>query len=547
MQRHNFARGVILTIQHVFTTLGDMANQLSTAALEQDKQYAPVRFQWTLPMLNSRMFEDSASKLYLPFIIPEFQEDFDSTYYVPKTTTRILREVSISWDSAAEPYGIVDNYYPANIGTISACDMERYTTYIKLYEKTPTILGGNTYERTEVASITIPGVEAYGGQYFRGNPLCVDTLRIPLHPYRTYFWEVSVPGLYALVPADDTLCMPSFTVQCKVLAPLTARDEDAGGIEVQNLPVVHNGQKQLGAVTVTTPAADAIINGDTDLQDQFKTIEIPFRDKLQHGYGCTPGMESDVFPEEHINKDAALSVIIVPMWNGFEDWRMSETASKGIPYSTGPNYTAPTCDRRLLVVPDSFTLHHAFAVWSTACPPCANTGGNVLWGIFPPASATLTNAVGVALNSGIAGDDYKYQQVAYATWTPLTYANITVDSFDPDINNALIPAAWHLLHLPIVSNNVGTNNSFQTSGAPFFMGTANSNTQERTLAGEMPTIYGGLNYVTPATNGGETTLELRWLIHDAINGLADAARPNDVIVGVGGNWIILVGKTTISG
>lgn len=542
MAKQNYARGCKLTTQHVYDPATSLAADLSGVALNQAETTARTHFQWTLPQLNSRMYESGENKLYLPFIIPEFQENFDLATKQVVSTSRILDSISISWDQRAEPYAIAD-YYSPQVGAITAADMERCTIYIKLYEKVPTIIGGTTYERTEMWNLTIPGVEAYGSAYFRANPLVVDTLRVALHPYRTYFWEVSVPGLYSNV--NDRLAMPSFTIHCTVSSPLLRRDKNDSfpTPAVQNMPTIHAGIRSPDSVAVTTPAADALIDGTSDIQATHKVLEEVFQDRLRSGYGTSQGLESDIFPTEHLENDAALSVIIVPMWQGFEDLRGSEVPTAGLPYTSGPNYLAPTAERRLLIVPEGFVLHHAFAVCSTNAPPSPGTSGNATWGALPT-SIEFYNRVGIALNSGIGGDDYKYQQVAYTEWTPVTAPTLQVDKFLLDINSTTIPSAWAIYPIPLVSDNVGVDTSFVKTGQPFFMGSANTTTAPRSPAGNMPTLFGGAAFSTPATNGGETAVEIRWQMEDATFGLNFDA--DSTLIGTGGHWVVLVGKATVS-
>lgn len=537
----NFARGVKLNIEHVYPPLTALATDIGDAQLEAAEQQANTHFQWTLNFLNARMFVDPENRLCLPFMVPPFQQSFDSTTQRATDYPVVLREVSISFDQRAEPQAITDIYNAITAGFVTAEDLARYTTVIKLCCKTPTILGGTPTDRTVLYSFTIPGVEAYGSPDFRSNPLIVDNVNIPLHPYKTYWWEVTMPSLNA--PAANGLSLPSWTLHAVCSSPLTTRDRTGDG--TQNLPNIHGGAPQTWAgPTITTPSADAIIDGTTDLQASFSSMEQPFLNKLKAGYGTSPGLESDVYPQESLAKDSAYSIIIVPMWQGYEDLRSSEVATSGIPYVGAP-WQNPTIDRRLLVIPKGFTLHHAFAIWSLNAPPCPGFGGNATWATFPT-SNTFTNKVGIAINSGPMGDDYKYQQVAYAEWTPANYTTVLVDTFQPYVNDPTIPNMWNVHAIPLVSDNVGVPDGYITTGPPFYMGESNTRTQARTLTGDMPTLFGGAAYASPLTNGTETVLEVRWLMVDAVNGLNHPADPDAVKIGTGGHWVVLCGKATIT-
>ena len=547
MSTKKFARGVKLTIQHVYDPVTATATAMHGATLASRSRLAPVRFQWALNMLNSRMFATATNRLCLPFAIPAFQEDFNKTTLQQPPYRLSLNEISIAWDQRAEPQAITDNYSPFAEGFIAGADLTRLTMTIKLCEKTPTVFGGADTDRTEVLSLSIPGVEAFGSPDFRQNPLLVDSLNIPLNPFKVYWWEVLVPGLYQAPPANETLALPGFTLHCKCLSPLFQRDNSTASI--QNLPTSHGGHKQTSVVPViTTPSADALIDGTTDLQATFRKVDDALLDKMRAGYGDTAaiGQEADAFPAEQVLEDSAYSVIIVPMWQGYQDLRGSEVALAGLPYVAGPGWLAPTCDRRLVMAPEGFVLHHAMAAWSLNAPPCVLVGGNATWGSYPQ-SATYHNQVGVALHNGLRGDNYRYQQVAYLDWTPGSAANYEIDTFQPYINDPTIPNFWKLLHVPLVSDNVGVSNkSYYLSGNPIFMGPGNNKTQARSTIGNMPAAFGGAAYGTPITDGTENVLEVRWAMEDAVAGLDfPASLGEDVLIGTGAHWVILVGKVSL--
>lgn len=534
------ARGVKLTVQHLTDPTGALAQDLGLATLEQKQQRAPTRFQWVVGNVSSRMFETPANKLCLPFIIPPFQQDFDPTTYQLPAYRLVLNEVSIAWDQRAEPYGITDQYASFAEGFISNVDMTRLNMTLKLCEKTPTLLGGLTTDRSEVLSLEINGVEAFSDPTFRRNPIYLDGLYIPLHPYKSYWWELSAPGLFKAPPADDTLALPSFTIHCKCLSPLFERDSTSVAFPIQNIPQVHGGTKQASPITMPTIAVDSLINGDSDLQATFATLDQVLLDRLKSGYGDTPGLESDTFPAEHVNKDSGYSMIVVPMWQGYHDLRGSEVPTAGLPYLAVP-WETPTEDRRLLIVPDGFVLHHAFAAWSLNAPPCPLTGGNATWGTEPTANS-FYNRIGVGLHTGTRGDNYHFQQVAYTEWRNIAPYTGRIDTYSPD-PTGVIPAFWVLQHVPLVSNNIGNNNSFFTTGLPFYMGRATDKTSIRLATGNKPAAWGGAAYAPPITNGAENTLELRWQMEDTTLGLN--WDPNGVLIGTGGHWIILVGRSTL--
>lgn len=161
------------------------------------------------------------------------------------------------------------------------------------------------------------------------------------------------------------------------------------------------------------------------------------------------------------------------------------------------------------------------------------------------ASADYVQAIGIDIHSGMGSDGYAQQQVAYLSWAADNAAPWTLDQYDPGGN-----PGYNLMQIPLVNDVVPwTDHSWFSSGLPFFMGRGNSNTQPRSQVGVMPTAFGGAGFVWPSatTAGGETNLEVRWSKVNAASGLAFGGDPDDVVVGAGGEFVLLVGKCTVAG
>jgi hypothetical protein len=77
------------------------------------------------------------------------------------------------------------------------------------------------------------------------------------------------------------------------------------------------------------------------------------------------------------------------------------------------------------------------------------------------------------------------------------------------------------------------------------MGKGNSTTDTRSLTCDMPPNAPGVGpWIEPVTQGRENVLEVLWTKEDATLGLHLPA--TDVRIGVGGEWVILCGKQTLS-
>lgn len=556
----SYARGVKLTIDHLYTPLATVETALDNATV-QDTALVPWKLSFSTPFLSSDMFEetstypDDEAQVMFPFVMPPLQGDFDrSTLQLPRNFP-VLREISIGWDQAAEPVGITDMYCSASgtaDGKLTATNMDRYTTTVRLLVREPTLFGGSPYEYQQVLSLEIPG-ETYGNPYFRLNPDLIDELQIPINPYKAYYWSIKVPGLFSDNTTTERLAMPSFTLTMRGTLPKLARDtnENPAVVAVQNIPTNTYGLPQTGSLGMTTPAADALIDGSTDIQDTYKLFDAMMSNKLRSGVGAasggnkSPGLEGNPFPWEQLAQDSGYSIIVVPLWGGYGAVRASNVPTAFLPY-VGPGpapYTLPTCDTRVIKVPDGFVLHHAVAAWNLTSYACPTTKGHIGGGSIPT-SAQFVNSVGIALGNGIRGDDYSYQQVAYVAWTGANYANYQIDRFAINETNT----NFMLMHIPLVAP-VGTNdlNSYYLTGKPFYMGGANSITADRQDCGVLPEAFGGGAYQTPDTKGVENFVEIRWRMRDPVAGLDDPAAPTAVRIGANGHYVLLIGKQTITG
>lgn len=344
-------------------------------------------------------------------------------------------------------------------------------------------------------------------------------------------------------------------------SPLTVRDKQGdfglyplapGSKPVQNLPTVHDGYKAGANIPLTPVVADALMTGD-DVQDAMHGFDLALRERAGSGYGTGYGplaspLEASNRPvQELMLNDSHYSMIMVPMWSGQyrESVRKRDVTSAGLPYVGDLRDNRLTEDVFVLPVPEGFVLHHAFAVWNGYSPPTTVYPDRLQSGTWPT-QEDYKQAIGVVLNSGWHGDDYKHQQVAYLKWNgapkpdALSYANWMLDEY----TGVESGVAWRLLQVPLVNNNdPWIYNSWFSSGPPFYMGKSNTMTEARAKCGTLPTAFGGMRFDPPLTNGRENVLEIRWQ-KDLQN--YDLLEDRDVIVGQGGEWVILCGRQTVT-
>lgn len=357
---------------------------------------------------------------------------------------------------------------------------------------------------------------------------------------------------------NEPLELVSFHLCATIESPLTVRDKQGdfgnfpvqpGSKPIQNLPVAHDGQKVGTTIPLTPVVANALMTGD-DVQDAMHGFDRTLRQRGGSGYGtgygplASPLEASAPPPAELFVNDAHYSMIMVPMWGGQyrESVRKKDVASAGLPYVGDLEDVTKTLDVFVLPVPEGFVLHHAFAVWNGYSAPTSVYPDRLQAGTWPT-DAGYEQSVGVILNSGWRGDDYKHQQVAYLNWSPADYTNWLLDEYEPSSGGSPF-AGWRLLQIPLVNNDdAWTDHSWFSSGPPFYMGKANTMTETREQCGVLPTDFGGVDWVDPVTKGRENVLEIRWQ-KDLTN--YAAMEDTDTIIGQGGEWVILCGRQVVT-
>lgn len=571
-----FARGVRATVQHVYDPLDEIATAASTTEdliKNVTKDLGTSTVVWNIPYMRqwgpTTPVSSGMPDAYMPFLMPPFQQEFNRATLAPPDYQVVLRDLSVSIDQRAEALGVTSPD-AATQGLLTACDMTRYTVTIKLFERSPWGLTGvatsDLSAKTELLTLEVPGDLVFGNE-FTLSPFLQENLNITIKPFKVYFWEVYCPGLPPVnVATSEELALVSFTLRATFTSPLTTRDSVAdpawGGTApgIQNIPTKHNGSKTGTTIPVVTPAADAIITG-TDLQTAYHEFDETLRRRLPSGYGTgagalgNPMQSADAPPTELLLNDACYHMIVVPMWSGQQQGGVKASQIGGsavLPYMNfpvaGPPYTNPCIDTRLIPVPDNFVLHHAFAVWNNYWPNSvlANNGARATVGGPPLPDPDYIQKIGIALNSGGRSDNYRYQQVAYFEWA----ANLAVYV---DYYQAFFPSTqtltdrFSIVQIPLVWPDVTwDDNSYEPSGQPFFMGTANTTTAARTNAGVMPGAFGGGAMDVPLTEGQERHLEVRWTKERSAGGTGlEGGVVTSTRVGWNGEWIILCGKKVV--
>lgn len=550
--RETLTRGTKL-VKQVLTPLQTIATALARASLERDNlptPYGVTRINFQIPAINADMWEawtaQGTTAVTIPFVLPPPQEYFDVTGKLnADTPIPILDEISISWDSRAEGCAITDHFNAPGRTDWTALAADMDMTF-RMYEKRTELFDASaplTPER-EVVSVTMPGIGQVS-RLDRRNPFLVENINQNLHPYRTYLIALEAPKLFR---PTDTDALVNLTISLKLRYPLVTRDLSA---DVQNAPT--GNAKAGGTYTITMPATNALIS-ETHIQGNVEVLDRALTNRLDGGYG----QDSSVPQTEQVLHDSTYTIIAIPMHGNRGAGSLTSQATSLADVCTGvAPYTDIYCDRRIIPLRTPFVLHHAIACVNYTRPASTIATSNYLQGCHP-SDIDLTNQVGLAVFSGIAGDTYTYQQVLDTSWNPPGGVNPIqvqrVDRVSLGVRQAMTRSSvfnssshnWDLLSLPLMRRGGQSGTGYLTQGKPFFMGRSHSGTSARTNVGTA-----GMGSVQPNTKGGETYLEARWSIQSP-NGLSDsgAAPPGgagvnyEVYVGQGGHWLLLYGKTS---
>ena len=302
-----------------------------------------------------------------------------------------------------------------------------------------------------------------------------------------------------------------------------------------------------------------------------------------------------------MNAEPAYEVITVPVGQGFAFNRMSiRDEYPFAPYVRGPYYDGqiasapgvsspfplnPYVDRRIIPITHPMTIHHVVFAMNytsdkivTATDLAQQEAGRSSWLRTTEPSGTVAYSVGVGMVSGVRGEGFGYQQIAYSSWVndnDTSLADGQIDTMSLGLNATSAPNEYKLWSVPLVlkTNNdgVGYYSTYGVlgkglNGKPFFVGEGNTYTHARTKVG---VIGGGAGHYAftgasqGPSNGTEQYLEIRFSV-DPTNGGANkpyeyhAGRAKvewqsapgisetDIAIGYGGCWVYIIGKKHVT-
>ena len=415
--------------------------------------------------------------------------------------------------------------------------------------------------------------------------------------------------------------VPSLNISLRFTQRMYSRDTAASD-DPQNMPP-HGGAKAGPALaaSISLPVTGDLVKADSSadgISSNLEVVDRQFQQKLRGGYQDF----SMSYPTEELKEDAGYEVVTVPLGQGFSTNRMSirdeypwapYVQSGAVPGSGGGYF-----DRRLVPLPHEMTIHHVILALTTsdrlptpyltrfpAHNEVPNAGATSYISATHPTSGFLNYEVGVGLVTGIPGDNFEYQQIAYARHgshkdiDPALAAQI-IDAVDMELPSCAMNWEYKLVSVPLMGSNTG-NGYWQdydaatpvagtkgSQGKPIWAGEGNSFTGGRSsiigMTSDSPVTttagYGfNIGGAAPnATTGSEQYLEVRLAVKKtaaapsniyeenldtpgfqsfnteqqfasggrSIGGLstplAKEWRHGDIALGYGGCWVYIIGK-----
>ena len=539
--KHTFnrlARGVKLQVGHVYTAVASTLENLTAKAGTADgvviDQLAAPDGPFTIH-LSVPNFDANRLATSIPFVLPAYQDDsiWTNAYAGQETLVFKIEDVGFYFDSRDELAGV---------GATNAIDFDKLVfgglgnygldvSILETEQKSQGYAVTNPTRYSTVWSNTIPPEVWEAGL----NPRTYSEISAELSPMRTYILRVVAPDLATLLMGTSLFAMPNLNIWMKLSAKLVPRDvhDPGNGKYVQNIPSDHDGEVQTTPITVTAPIPGDTITADDNapvydgIQTALGKADKIFRDKLRGGYN----IHSELPADENLTDGTAYKVIAVPLWGNRNSDITSATISTQ-PYISGP-YQSMMTDRRVIPISNNFTVHHVIA--------CANYGDDNDFPYSPGGGpTTFKHFVGVGIGSGLRSDLNTYQQVAYNTWSPYdSGVGPEIDTCHVTLNDTLADF-WEIVSIPLVQIAGEASQNYGQQGKPFFIGQARTEANARVRVG----IPGGATAgLPPKTSGQESFIEVRWGIQDTA-GLGTLGA-GEVIVPRYGNWVYLIGKTTL--
>ena len=617
VDRSRLARGTKLVPGQITTPLSTIGNAMNTSGVAVDTYAAPLstfRVNLHIPYIASDyrseyidtvpepdVTHEVAIPYGVPFTLPPLQEFFDTdvdsgSVTAPEidedTPFYTLEEVSFSFDQRGEPGAIADHFYDENAtpgegsrdlngnsinkGKVEYEKAAGLEVTISILEKSQHVFdSGNILPDREVFTATITA-DGLTGRVLRFNPFIVTDLNKTLSPYKTYIFTVFCPALLdpegedaagAAATLRRTLALVSVQASMKISTKMVDRDKYvASTSEIQNIPkytgnTVHDGAKQTRTsagigVAISSPAVNTVIHADQDgtgVNRNMNEIDKVYREKLKGGYR--------VFGEPHgseeLKEDAGYEVIAVPLWQNGRGGGVSVDQVELEPHY-GAAGVGRLSDRRIIPIFSPITIHHVILAWNWSAWKQAAASGLGNNATVINSSATLKVEAGVAIMTGIGGDQFAYEDVANvtllgpntagpSTWDQNLIDRIKVhpDTPSPTGKTGITAAdeAWDWeLHQMIIEGDADRP-GYSNQGWPIWAGETVKHSDPNPIRGSAERRIMDNDDLRALTFGMEQFIEVRGIISDSVGLKSTEAGTDDgIIVGYQGCWVYIIGK-----
>tara|TARA_R110002012_G_scaffold211551_7_gene382335 strand:- start:671 stop:2344 length:1674 start_codon:yes stop_codon:yes gene_type:complete len=548
---YKLRRGIKLMLEHVYapiqtfltrvTSTGISASTLSTGR-------GTFRLNIYKPAIDHAL---NAKQVAVPFVLPPLQEYFSSTESSVMPTIR-LDEISIGFDQMGKPTAVRGRGTSIGAPDMPLAGNLGFKVSIRSKTRSTTEYGRYTDEIWST-DLSAANFQAFS---LRSNPISLTDLKVSIDQDKSYAIIFEASDMKNAVAAADYISFWSANISLRFSHDLVQRDT---GSTIQNIPS-HDGARSVAAKTFTQPASDAVITADTatGVSKAFELLDSYVRGKYRGGYN-RDSTRHDTEPHENILTDAGYEIIAVPMWGnmlgatGGTSGGGGPTPSTELPYlhySGGWTETGQFMDRRIIPIQYPLTVHHVVAARNYQVPGAL---GQL------PTSASFTEYVGVGIGTGLLGQTYTYEQMAFYEFGPSgksglidCSAGITDPSASPETSSYI----WEMHSVPLMRDGSNYGKGYTVQGKPYYAGRAISN-PIGTVSGYTPSTSSRRNVGTLVAGsklsncaGLETFIEVRWKLQDSgANGIQDATRWHDAsgnktksLVGFGGNWVYLICK-----
>ena len=521
--------------------------------------------------LQSSRYVPESQGIYVPFLLPQLQEDWNNTS--GNTTQITLKSLSIGFDNYMENTAVrsetaEDPLQPV----VAAADV--YTMNIEIREKdrfadmaskSPTLaFGTSDIRQFNIAPKVIwrQRVEGilFNSDVARFNPFFIEGIDKQIENTKTYLLKIDFPKLWEIIagdplPTSKHFAPISLTLSLNFETQMVRSDRLRLPIQTvadapQNYPLLTDGQSAAEPLVLASASPNVAIAarngppGAGDVQTNFEAIDKKIVDGLKSGKDLR-GYDPAIMQTDN---DSSYFAMAIPMFNGWLDVRASDLNTVGLPDGPrgsfggdDPVWNGYLWDHRLIPISQPFTIHHIFAVHDVGSHYVTAASGigpgrERLGSAIPPAAPTFVRKIGVGIASGLRSESKKYQQVAYLeTNGALTsgpgLVDLVIDGVLPpfwgNMTNPFgmspfsVPYDQIVFQVPLVNNLVGlpsiapfTLNGYSQQGTPFYVGKSDLNTRQRFGVG-VPYTAGPPNVLPSATNGEELYLDLRWLMEDS--------------------------------